>query len=26
LRYMNQRYTMPTGVTIGIVNDIATEE
>jgi spore coat protein JC len=26
LRYLNQRYSMPTGVTIGIVNDIGTEE
>jgi spore coat protein JC len=26
LRYLNQRYTMPTGVTIGILNDIGTEE
>jgi spore coat protein JC len=26
LRYLNQRYTMPTGVTKGILNDIGTEE
>lgn len=26
LRYLNQRYSMPTNVTIGIVNDIGTEE
>lgn len=26
LRYLNQRYTMPTGTTKGILNDIGTEE
>lgn len=26
LRYLNQRYTMPTGKTKGVLNDIGTEE